>query len=114
MDVIVKDIDILEDRVTDWQDVTKKNDCKSCSQKTQSWRKIAKILVHYWCTAEETTDRLFGKEADVAAADIDGHVGENGREDARDGADTEERALLPILIILEVELLEISEQADDC
>ena len=59
-------------------------------------------------------DCLFGKEADVAAADIDGNVGEDGRKDATDRADTEERALLPILIILEVELLEISEQTDDC
>lgn len=114
MDVIVQNVDVLIDEEADWQDVENKNDCESNGQDTQSWRKKAEIFVHNWCVAEETASCLFWKETDLVTADEDGNISQNYWEDAACGAEREEGFLLPILVVLEVELIEIPEQADDC
>ena len=82
LDVVVQDVDVPEDGVTDWQDVAKKNDCESPSQKTQSWRKIAEIFVHNWPVAEETANSLFWKETDFVAAVENGNIGQDCWQDA--------------------------------
>ena len=107
MDVIVQNVDVLKDEEADWQDVENKNDCESTCQDTQSWRKKAKIFVHNWCVAEETADCFLWKEADLVTADEYGNISQNYWEDAACGAERKEGFLLPILVVLEVELIEI-------
>ena len=111
LNVVVKDAEVPTDDNPNLQDVAKENENKCYRKETQYWSKSAQVDVLNFYVVEETVDHL--KVTDSITANEDGHLGEQCRQDAEED-DHEDSFLWPVLEILEVELLKISEHTDHC
>ena len=94
------------------QAIANENDGKSKCKETHYWNDTTRINVLNLFVVEETVNKLYVTHP--ITANENGHLSEECGQDAKDRGDPQHTFLGPVLEILEVELLEISEQADSC